>query len=85
MIEATLSWSQKGFKGYEFDEVTQQPKLVREWRTVGTGTEHTIYRQGQIGPFMRFTISRRGKRTEYDVAPRTWISHLYPKYPRLAC
>ncbi|MDP9159477.1 MAG: hypothetical protein M3O09_04515 [Acidobacteriota bacterium] len=73
-----------GFKGYDFDAVTQQPRFVLEWKSVGTGTEYTMYRRGQIGPFMRFTVSRLGKRTEYDTAPRTWIQHLYPRYPRLA-
>jgi hypothetical protein len=72
-----------GFKGYDFDPVTQQPRWVREWRTAGTGTEHIIYRQGQIGPFMKFTVSRLGKRIEHDLTPRSWIQHLYPSYPRL--
>jgi hypothetical protein len=73
-----------GFKGYDFDPITQQPRWVRQWRTAGTGTEHTIYRRGQIGPFMRFTISRLGKRTDEKLVSRSWIQHLYPKYPRLA-
>ena len=72
-----------GFKGYCFDKF-EQPLFVLEWKPAGTGTEYIMYRQGQIGAFMRFTVSRLGKRVEHDTAPRTWISHLYPRYPRLA-
>ena len=82
MLATAPSWSQKGFKGYCFNKF-EQPELVMEWETIGTATRYTMYRRGQIGPAMSFTISRLGRRIEHDVAPRTWITHLYPAYPRL--
>lgn len=71
-----------GFKGYLFDE-HEQPEFVVEWKVVGTGTQYTLFRRGMIGPAYKFYISRIGRRTDYDLAPRSWITHLYPQYPKI--
>lgn len=72
-----------GFKGFDFD-AQEQPSFWLEWAPAGTGTAYSLYRRGVIGPVYRFTVSRSGQRFDQDVQPRTWIGHLFPRYPKLA-
>lgn len=72
----------KGFKGYDFD-ANEQPRTVLEWETTEGATIYTVFRRGIVGPIIKFMVCEPGQRIEYTLTPRSWITHLYPHYPKL--
>jgi len=71
-----------GFKGYDFD-ANQQPARVLEWETRGGVTYYTLFARGRIAPVLEFCIGAAGQRADANHQVRSWITHLYPRYPKL--